>query len=119
MFLSSKKETLGIIEDLDYGHHHTKIIIMFFVNSLTIVESYLIIYDKLPYEYVDLIYLSTCLIIDLYYTINKIIIKETMKIFCKNVYDRKYPADGQTNSISEEGEGEELHKKRKDSFDED
>ena len=26
-----------------------------------------------------------------YYTINKIIIKETMKIFCKGLYNKKYP----------------------------
>ena len=119
LFLSSKttKASLGIIEDLDYGHHRTKIVIMFFVNTITFIESYLIIYDKLPIN-VDLTYLLTCLIIDLYYTINKIIIKETMKIFCKSAYDKKYPTEGQTNSISEEGD-EELTKKRKNSFDED
>ena len=118
LFLSSKKtkETLGIIEDLDYGHHRTKILMMFFVNTITFIESYLIIFDKLPIN-VDLTYLLTCLIIDLYYTINKIIIKETMKIFCKSAYEKKYPSEGQTNSISEEGE-EELHRKRKNSFDE-
>ena len=119
IFMSCRKETLGLIEDLDYGHHHTKISVMLFINTLTFIESYLIIYDKIPFDNVDLIYLLTCLIIDLYYTINKIIIKETMKIFCKSAYDKKYPTDGQTNSISEEAEGEELHRKRKDSFDED
>ena len=119
IYLTIKKteETLGLIEDLDYGHHRTKIVIMLFINSFTFVESYLIIYDIIENN-VDLIYLLTCLIIDLYYTINKIIIKETMKIFCKSIYYSKYSEDNKTSSISEGGE-EELQKKRKDSFDED
>ena len=105
IFISNKRKdaSLGLIEDLDYGHHHTKILLMFLVNSLTFVESYLIIYDKLPGN-VDLIYLSTCLVIDLYYTINKIIIKETMRIFCRKSYDRKYPAEKKIGSITSEEE---------------
>ena len=116
IYISRKKTeaNIGIIEDLDYGHHRTKILLMFIVNSLTFVESYLIIYDKFPLDDVDLIYLLTCLIIDLYYTINKIIIKEIMKIFCKKLYDEKYPAKSKTSSITDE---EELEHKRKDSFD--
>lgn len=86
-----KQASLGIIEDLDYGHHNLRIILMFIVNSFMFVESYLIIYDKMPYDIIDLIYLISCLLVDLYYTINKIIIKETLKIFCKKYYDKKYP----------------------------
>ena len=86
-----KQASLGIIEDLDYGHHNLRIILMFIVNSFMFVESYLIIYDKMPSDIIDLIYLISCLLVDLYYTINKIIIKETLKIFCKKYYDKKYP----------------------------
>ena len=105
IFISNKRKdaSLGLIEDLDYGHHHTKILLMFLVNSLTFVESYLIIYDKLPGN-VDMIYLSTCLVIDLYYTINKIIIKETMRIFCRKIYEQKYPAEKKIGSITSEEE---------------
>ena len=49
------------------------------------VESYLIIYDIMPADFIDLTYLISCLLVDLYYTINKIIIKETMKIFCRKL----------------------------------
>ena len=86
-----KKAKLGIIEDLDYGHHNLKIVLMFLINSFMFVESYLIIYDKMPDDFIDLIYLISCLLVDLYYTINKIIIKETLKLFCKKYYDKKYP----------------------------
>ena len=89
-----KKVSLGLIEDLDYGHHFTKIILMFLVNILLFIESYLIIFDKFDGfgdGVVDLIYLVTCLLVLFYYTINKIIIKETQKICCKKYYNKKYP----------------------------
>ena len=62
-----------------------RIIIIFIANTFIYVESFLIIYDKLPvpYNYIDLMYIITCLIINLVYTINKIVIKETKRIFCK------------------------------------
>ena len=94
-----KQASLGIIEDLDYGHHNLKIILMFIINSVMFVESYLIIYDKMPSNIRDLIYLISCLLVDLYYTINKIIIKETMKIFCKRYHDKKYPEIKKDESI--------------------
>jgi hypothetical protein len=74
MFRKKEKAEEGMIEDLDYGRHYTKILLMFIVNSLAFIDSYLIIYDKLPvpYEYIDLVYISVCLLIDIYYTFNKI-----------------------------------------------
>jgi hypothetical protein len=89
---------LGIIEDLDYGHHNLKIVLMFIINSYMFVESYLIIYDIMPADFIDLTYLISCLLVDLYYTINKIIIKETMKIFCRKLYDKKYPVYKRRNT---------------------
>ena len=85
-----KQANLGLIDDLDYGHHYMKILLMFFFNSALFIESYLIIYNKIKIENIDIIYLTTCLFVDLYYTLNKIIIKETLKIFCINIYNKKY-----------------------------
>ena len=104
-----KKVRLGIIEDLDYGHHTLKIVLMFIINSSLFIESYLIIYDKIPDHLIDLIYIITCLLVDLYYAINKIIIKEMMKIFCKKYYDKKYPKIKKVSSIEvddDEGDSE-------------
>ena len=105
-----KKVRLGIIEDLDYGHHTLKIVLMFIINSSLFIESDLIIYDKIPDHLIDLIYIITCLLVDLYYAINKIIIKEMMKIFCKKYYDKKYPKIKKVSSIEvddDEGDSEE------------
>ena len=83
--------------------------LMFIINSSLFIESDLIIYDKIPDHLIDLIYIITCLLVDLYYAINKIIIKEMMKIFCKKYYDKKYPKIKKVSSIEvddDEGDSE-------------
>ena len=72
---------------------------MFLINSFMFVEAYLITYDKLPDDFIELIYLISCFLVDIYYTINKIIIKETMKIFCKGLYNKKYPQIKKSGTI--------------------
>ena len=127
IFLTKKKNeaSLGIIEDLDYKHHHTKIVLMLIFNSAIFIESYLIVFDMLgDFEYVDLMYLITCLVILLYYTINKIIIKETMKIFCRKKYDKKYPSLKKNDGLTDEGDSddddeEKATAKRNESFSDD
>lgn len=78
----------GIIEDLGYKKKYIRFIILFFINILIIVEEYLIIYDKLPGN-IDLIYLCSCLVIDLCYSINSIIIEETLRIICRKGLSKK------------------------------
>ncbi len=120
IYITGKKNDakLGLIEDLDYGHHHTKIVLMFIINSLLFVESYLIINDIIV-NYVDAIYLITCIVIDIYYTMNKIIIDETMKIFCKKWYEKKYPLIKKNDSITDEDDDEGDTRKKNSSFSED
>lgn len=125
IFLTKKKKeaSLGIIDDLDYTHHHTKIALMLTFNSLIFIESFLIVYNKFPFEEVDLIYLITCLIILLYYTINKIVINETMRIFCRKIYDNKYPSLKKNDTLTDDGYGDDDEErpstKRNESFSDD
>ena len=76
----------GIIDkDTNYKHDLFRMILMFLANSFLFIESYLIIYDILePYNFIDLYYLISCLIVSLIYAINKIIIRETKKLFCSS-----------------------------------
>ena len=109
VYVSGKKKEAakGLIEDLDYGHHFIRILLMFFVNMLTFIEQYLIIYDVLDGLHIDidLLYLTTCLIIDLFYTINKTIYEETLKIFChKNINKPKDIKMEDDNSREEEND---------------
>ena len=99
LFIYKKKQqaNLGLIEDLDYGHHYMKTLLMFFFNSALFIESYLIIYNKIKIENIDIIYLTTCLFVDLSYTINKTTIKETLKIFCLSIYNKKYGRNNNRN----------------------
>jgi hypothetical protein len=117
-----RQASLGIIEDLNYGHHHTKIVFMFLFNSLLFIESYLIIYDKFPGNEVDLIYLISCLLILFYYTINKIIIKETLKLLCKNYYESKYGSIKKNECLTDDDDDdddEQKNEKKSDSFSDD
>ena len=68
--------------DIDYDKHVYKIILKFIANSLVLVESYLIIFGKLPFpdEYIDLTYSATCLFVNLVYSINTKVIEETKKL---------------------------------------
>lgn len=125
IYITKKKilADLGHIEDLDYAHHHSRIIMMLIVNSLLFIESYLIIYDVFSTAFnleegIDLIYLISCIVIIVYYTINKLIIKETLKIFCKGLYDKKYPTIKKNDSITDEGEEENGNREENDSFSE-
>lgn len=99
------KVSKGEIEDLDYCHNFTRVLLMFFVNMLTFIEQYLIIFDVFDFNEVnvDFIYLSTCLIIDLFYTINKTIYDETCVIFChKNIKKPKNILMEETTSSKED-----------------
>ena len=75
----------------DFEHNLKRIILMFIANSFIYVESFLIIYDKMPVpdDYIDLVYIITCMLINLIYAINKIVIKETKRIFCKKLFPQK------------------------------
>ena len=91
MYIYRKKREAqsGLIEDIDYSRRFIRVTLLFLLNMATFTESYLIIFGVLQGEFVDLIYLMTCLIIDLYNSINRTVIKETLKIFCKDTYEEK------------------------------
>ena len=83
----------GLTEDADYMHHFKRTIILTLLNMITFLESFFIIFDVLKGEKTDIIYLSTLLAISIFNCGNKTVIKETMKIFCKNKYKKVYGND--------------------------
>lgn len=84
-YISKKrKDTVTVTkEEFNMKHYFIKTLTMFFLNNFTFIESYLIIYDILENEYTELIYLSTCLLIGIFNSLNKTVFEETSKIFCK------------------------------------
>ena len=81
----------GMMNQNNYEHDLNRIIIIFIINTLIYVESFIIINDALPIQgvYIDFIYLVSCLIINLIYSINKLVINETKKIFCKKLISKQ------------------------------
>lgn len=107
---------LGMIDDSNesYKHNFKRVVIMFIINNIAFIESYLIIYDVLPYDSIDLIYLITCLGIDLFNCINETVYKETLKIFCIKKYREKYPKIKSSKTRFDDDDDDEG--KRNDSF---
>lgn len=83
----------GMLNENDYEHDLNRMIIIFITNTLFYVESFIIIHDVINIKgvYIDLIYLVSCLIVTLIYSINKFVINETKKIFCKKVLLKSKP----------------------------
>jgi hypothetical protein len=116
-----KEADSGKIEDLNFKHTLIRVIAMFLLNTLTYLVSYLIVYDIIPIDYVDIIYLTTCLAIAIYNSFNEVVIKATLQIFCKNTYEEKYKkfkdlkilGEGYNDSNEDENEVERV---RTDSF---
>ena len=103
LFSKIKEAKKGLIEDVGYNHHFIRALIMTLLNIATFLESYFIIFDILSGEKTDIIYLSTLLLINLYNCGNKTVIKETMKIFCKNKYKQKYGKEEKVNELDDDG----------------
>lgn len=121
IFISKRKKEAeeGIIEDLDYKHNFIRIILLFILNFITFLESYLIIGGILHGKPTDLIYLTTCLLIGLYNSINKIVYEETLKIFCKKKYEEMQLNKVKNNNKQElesEKDEEKLQRTRTESF---
>jgi len=85
-YVKKRKEAeSGAIEDLGYKQKWIRFLVLFFINILMIVEQFLIIYKILKKIGLnnDLVYLISCLIIDLCYSTNDIVVKETLRIICR------------------------------------
>ena len=88
-FIKMKKAAeSGAIEDLGYKQKLIRFLVLFVINILMNVEQFLIIYKKLPGN-TDIVYLCSCLIIDICYSANHIVVQETLRIICrKKKFDR-------------------------------
>ena len=81
----------GLIEDLGYKNQLIRFIFMFFLNIIAIVSSSVfLVFDVFDKKTNESIYLATCFIIDLCYSINKTVYVETLKIFCKSKAEKLY-----------------------------
>ena len=94
-FIKMKKAAeSGAIEDLGYRKKLIRFLVLFVINILMNVEQFLIIHKKLPGN-TDIIYLCSCLIIDLCFSANHIVVQETLRIICR----KKHTDTSDTSSL--------------------
>ena len=117
IYQRKREAEAGIIDDLDYRHNFIRIILLFILNFCTFLESYLIIHDVISGKYVDILYLFTCLLMDLYNTLNKTVYQETLKIFCPKKHEEIFQPlkDLETEGEYESG-GKRYRRQKTESF---
>lgn len=73
-----------------YLFHFYRIFVSILLSSFAFLASILIINDSLfmGFEYIDLCFISTCLGLDLFYSLNITVLKEIGKLFCCKEEDR-------------------------------
>ena len=83
----------------DFSHHFYRILFSIIITTLSFLVVILIINDSLFLndDLIDLFYIIVCLIVDLFYTFNKTVIRESYILFCSKKAE---------NGNKEEHEGE-------------
>ena len=81
-----------LIEDLGYNHHLCKVLVLHFLTIAFFLLSFLSNTLNLEYDdkkIYDLLFLIIGFIMDLAYCVNRVLVKETLKIFCKDTHKQK------------------------------
>ena len=92
----------------NFSGHFFRIFFSLFVVSISFLTVILIINDSLFLDdnLIDLSYIIICLIVDLFYTFNKTVIKETYKLFFKKGNKKGEDKNSNENDNENENEGE-------------
>ena len=100
----NKKSKSEGMENIYYEHNFIQSLLKFIVNTLTYVVSFLIIYRTISgYGITDLVYLLSCLIVNIVYCVNKVVLKEFYKKFCCCFYDKFSDTEGQAKRVNSLG----------------
>ena len=100
----NKKSKSEGMENIYYEHNFIQSLLKFIVNTLTYVVSFLIIYRTISgYGITDLVYLLSCLIVNIVYCVNKVVLEEFYKKFCCCFYDKFSDTEGQVRRVNSLG----------------
>ena len=103
----NKEFSLNNENKKSYEKHFYRMIVGLFLNSLVFLVTLLIINDSLfsNNDYIDLCYIIVCFAIDLFYTLNATIIKQTLILFrCKkekDIYGNKEERTNTENALED------------------
>ena len=77
-----KEQKAGTSEDIiDYEKQLARFLVILFINVIAILVSGIIVNFHKPEDYDEIIYLVVCFAMDLCYSINKTLYRETLKLF--------------------------------------
>ena len=113
LFLLKNIKELSLSRNNIFAHlvHFYRMIGSLFLCSLAFLITLLIINDSLFLydDYIDLCFISICLALDLFYTLNYTVIKQTLIIFgCKEEQRETDFSDNEENEIEERHTGQSL-----------
>ena len=101
-----KEAKVGLIQDLGYGNQLLRFSLIFSVNIIACVFSGVVVNFAVNfnmtegyYRFCLIFFLVICFLIQLCFTINKTVYRETIKIFCKKKY-KEIDDDSKIKSIS-------------------
>ena len=87
LFLAKNIKELSIEKEYNktFSFHYYRMLVSLILCSSFYIITLLIINDSLffGYDYIDITFITTCLIIDLFFTLNLTVIKQTLKCFKK------------------------------------
>ena len=126
IFLCKKRKEVnaGLIEDLGYNHYLCKVVILHFLNFSFFAISFLSNFLYLEFggkKIYDILFLIIGFIIDLAYCFNRVLVKETLKIFCKDTHKQKLQVLQKMKILTnddnyEESEDDDPKRQRTESF---
>lgn len=94
----------------NFSSHFYRILFSIIITTLSFLVVILIINDSLFLndDLIDLFYIIVCLVVDLFYTFNKTVIKESYKLFCKkkaeNENNNEYNKENENQNEDDEKE---------------
>ena len=109
MLISNLKKQCEVLqgerEDNNYCIRSIYYLFLLIINLGLLIESIFIIMMKIDFKIVDLIYLSSCLIVDLFYAVNKITISKLLECFSckKDISNNKSPRLTNEIEVMQEG----------------
>jgi hypothetical protein len=106
LFLVKNIKELALEKDYNktsFSFHYYRMLVSFLLCSFFYFLTLLIINDSLffSFEYIDLTFITLCLVVDLFFTLNRTVIKQTLRCFRKDKEskdDYNYDDDEDDNS---------------------
>ena len=115
LFLGKNIKELALEKEYNktFSLHYYRMLISLFLCSFFYFLTLLIINDSLffSFDYIDLTFITLCLVIDLFFTLNRTVIKQTLRCFMKDKEENKENADYNYDDEDDDNSSNKKHMK--------